>query len=282
MRCALSKKRENETRLVLPERKAQSRTRNPASQQLRPLNFSSARTQTRVLFRWRGTALAMGLAFFDLDKTLLPLNSGTLWVKREFALGFLTARQALQASWWLSRYSVGLANGAEMVASAVAALKGTPVAPIQARTTDMYRESLRNRYRPGAVNALAAHRTQQHACLLLTSSSHYLSQLVAEELKLDGILCNQIESIDGTHTGRVVGPICFGDGKRIHALAECERRGVSAKDCYFYTDSYSDLAAMETVGHPVAVNPDLRLSRVARARGWPVVDWGKPTQRGHA
>jgi hypothetical protein len=63
---------------------------------------------------------AMALASFDLDKTLLPVNSGTLWVKRELRLAFLTARQAVQVTWWLTRYSMGLANGTEMVGSVVA------------------------------------------------------------------------------------------------------------------------------------------------------------------
>ncbi len=218
----------------------------------------------------------MSIAFYDLDKTLLPLNSGTLWVKRELRLGHLSLRQAMQATVWLTRYRFGFANGADMVASAVAALKGSAVEPLRERTKQMFVESLSGRYRPGAHQSLLQHRQQKHACVLLTSSSHYLSELVAEELKLDGMLCNRIGSNNGTHTGLVDGTICFGDGKRIHALAECERRGVAPADCYFYTDSYADLAALEVVGHPVAVNADLRLSRLAAKRNWQTVDWGTP------
>jgi haloacid dehalogenase-like hydrolase len=96
----------------------------------------------------------------------------------------------------------------------------------------MYEASSRGRYRPRALNALAAQRAQNETCLLLTLSSNDLSELVADELKLDGVLCNQIESKAGVHTGLVAGTICFGPGKRVHALAECERRGVEAKDRY--------------------------------------------------
>jgi HAD superfamily hydrolase (TIGR01490 family) len=220
----------------------------------------------------------MSIAFYDLDKTLLPLNSGTLWVKRELRLGHLSWRQAMQATVWLTRYRFGFANGADMVASAVAALRGTAVEPLRERTRQMFVESLSGRYRPGAYQSLDDHRKRGHACVLLTSSSHYLSELVAEELKLDGMLCNQIGSDGGVHTGLVNGTICFGDGKRIHALAECERRGVRPSECYFYTDSYADLAALEVVGHPVAVNPDVRLSRLAAKRQWPAVDWGTPEE----
>jgi HAD superfamily hydrolase (TIGR01490 family) len=216
----------------------------------------------------------MAIAFFDLDKTLFAVNSGTLWVKREFRLGHISLRQAARATLWLSRYRFGFANGADMVASAVAELKGTNASALKQRTVDMFEESLRGRYRPGARNALAAHREQKHACVLLTSSSHYLSGLVADELQLDSVLCNHIESRDGVHTGLIEGTVCFGPGKCVHALEECARRGVQVKDCFFYTDSYSDLPAMELVGHPVAVNADSRLARVAKARGWPSVDWG--------
>ena len=57
----------------------------------------------------------MRLAFFDLDRTLLAVNSGTLWVRRELALGNISKRQAMRAMWWLARYQLGFASGEAMV-----------------------------------------------------------------------------------------------------------------------------------------------------------------------
>jgi phosphoserine phosphatase len=70
-----------------------------------------------------------------------------------------------------------------------------------------------------------------------------------------------------------VPPLCFGAGKIAQAEAYAEARGVSLAESYFYTDSINDLPMLERVGNPRVVNPDLRLSWVARRRGWSVEDW---------
>ena len=54
----------------------------------------------------------------------------------------------------------------------------------------------------------------------------------------------------------------------------CDKNGIDLKDCYFYTDSMSDVKLLENVGYPVCVNPDSRLKKHATERGWPTVDWG--------
>jgi len=71
----------------------------------------------------------------------------------------------------------------------------------------------------------------------------------------------------------VDGPVCFGRGKVRVAEAFARAHDVDLSASWFYTDSYSDLPMLERVGHPVAVNPDLRLRRRARARGGPVRQW---------
>jgi HAD superfamily hydrolase (TIGR01490 family) len=219
----------------------------------------------------------MGVAFFDLDKTLLSVNSAALWVRRELALGHLTRLQALRASLWIARYHLGLVSMQDAVLVAIAQLAGTPVQPLLERTTAFYEELVRPLYRPGALRALEEHRSAGEKLVLLTSSSGYLSELVARDLRLDAILCNRFEvDSQGRHTGRPVGEVCFGPGKRTHAERYASEVGVPLSACTFYTDSYSDLPVMEVVGRPVAVHPDHRLRREALRRGWPVVDWGVP------
>src|SRR5262249_61938344 len=93
---------------------------------------------------------------------------------------------------------------------------------------------------------------------------------------LDAALCTRF-GVDGAgaHTGRPVGRLCFGAGKLEYAEAYAQQRGVSLSDCWFYTDSYSDLPVLERLGHPVVVNPAPRLRREAERRGWPVEWWGE-------
>lgn len=222
----------------------------------------------------------MRLAFFDLDRTLLAVNSGTLWVRRELALGNISKRQAMRAMWWLARYQLGFASGEAMVAEAVTHITGVSSVALKARTNVFYEAEVRNTFRPGALEMVESHRRAGDRLVMLTSSSHYLAELAAAELRFDAVLSNRLGiGGDGTHTGLIDGRVCFGEGKLVHARAEAQRSGGSVEQAAFYTDSFADLPVMEVVRTPVAVNPDPRLRRHALRRGWSVVDWGEPVAR---
>ena len=80
------------------------------------------------------------------------------------------------------------------------------------------------------------------------------------------------------YNGRLDGPFCYGPGKVV-AMEEIARwKGLDLAQCYAYSDSASDLPMLQAVGHPVAVNPDSRLARHARAYGWPIVHFSQRTK----
>lgn len=222
----------------------------------------------------------MRLAFFDLDLTLLSVNSGSLWIRRELALGHIGKRQALRAGLWLTRYQLGFASAEDVVAEAVSQITGTHAAGVKARTETFWHSELRHLLRAGALAAVEQHRSAGDRLVMLTSSTNYLADLAAAELKFDAVLCNRLEiGPDGRHTGRVDGRICFGEGKLAHARLEAGKSNAAVERAVFYTDSFSDLPVLEAVEVPVAVNPDPRLKRHALKKGWRVVDWGGPAQR---
>jgi len=222
-------------------------------------------------------ARVLGIAFFDLDRTLLSINSGTSWVIRELRDGRLTAWQVSRALYYLALYRLGRARLEDAIALAISTLKGTSVDEVRHNVESFYERYVKNAYRPGGLKALAEHKQQGDVTALLSSTSVYLAEAVARELSLDAAFCNRFE-VDGAgaHTGRSAGPLCFGSGKLEYAEAFAQSRGVSLERCVFYTDSFSDLPVLEKVGRPVVVNPDGRLRREALRRKWEVVDWGEP------
>lgn len=218
----------------------------------------------------------MAIAFFDFDKTLISRNSGTLWLREELRAGYLSWGTALRASWWLGRYNLGLSGLDAAVLDAIALLRDTDEQALRERTWRFYDAQVRPLYRPGAEVALKAHRDNGERLVLLTTSSLYLAERVAEDLGLDDVLCSRFEvGEDGRFSGKPAGTLCFGDGKRVLAEQYASAAGQSLADAAFYTDSASDLPALRAVGRPVAVNPDPRLRREARRLGWPIVDWGE-------
>jgi HAD superfamily hydrolase (TIGR01490 family) len=224
----------------------------------------------------------MALALFDLDRTVLAVNSAKLWIRAEVKAGFLTRWQALRAAAWIGTYHAGFTRLESLVEEAIGTLEGSGEADLVARTEAFYLDKIAATVRPGALLALERHRAAGDVIALLTTSSSYLCAPVLRQLGLEHALCNRFEVVDGRFTGRAAGAICFGEGKVTHARAFSEAHGASLADAWFYTDSMSDRPMLEAVGHPIAVNPDPRLRRLALQRGWPVEDWGTPAARARA
>lgn len=218
------------------------------------------------------------IAFFDLDRTLIRTNSAMGWVRRELREGRLRALQALRGAFWIGLYQLGFDRMEDAIRSAASTLAGQREQDLRQRSLAFWEEELATAIRPGARAAIEAHRLRGHRLVLLTSSSPYLSEPAARALGLDAWLCNQFEVEGGTFTGRAEEPLCFGAGKVLHAKRLAADWGIPLDRCTFYTDSYSDVPLLEAVGEPVAVHPDQRLARLARRRGWPVVDWDRPRE----
>jgi HAD superfamily hydrolase (TIGR01490 family) len=216
----------------------------------------------------------MAIAFFDLDRTLLSVNAGELWMRAELREGHITRWQATKAAMYIAGYHFGFSGMEGAIHEAIATLAGKPESDIVERTERFYAREVHDVYRPRAREVVAAHRARGDVLALLSSSSMYLARPVGQELGLDHLLCNQFEVVDSRFTGKPQGGLCFGKGKVTHARALAERLNERLEDATFYTDSYSDLPVLEMVGRPVAVHPDPRLARTARARKWEIADWG--------
>ena len=215
----------------------------------------------------------MALAFFDLDRTLITVNSGKLWVRSELREGRVSRWQATRAAMWIFGYHLGYTKMEAVLSDAIATLADQAEADVRARTHTFYAAEVRATYRPGARAVVDGHRVRGDTLALLTSSSNYLAEPVQADLDIPHALCNRFEVVEGRFTGRPSGVLCFGEGKLVHARALAESLGERLEDAWFYTDSASDLAVLDAVGHPVAVHPDPRLRRIAASRGWPVVAW---------
>lgn len=220
-----------------------------------------------------------GVALFDLDRTLLDCNSGRLWVQHEWRHGRLSLMDVLTASWWLARYSLGSDAGLEQAfAAAVARLEGLREDELAERVERWFTLEVLHRLRPGAQEVLAQHRSAGDRLVMATSSTWYAGRAACEAYGLDELIATRFEVRDGCFTGRI-SELAAGPAKADRVLEWAERTGVDLGQATFYTDSATDLALMERVGRPVAVNPDRALSRIARARGWEIEDWGMASPR---
>lgn len=217
---------------------------------------------------------AGGAAFFDLDRTLIAENSGLLYARWERKHGRIGRRMLAQGLVWGGLYHLSLVDIDKAYLRALGHFVGTPAAELDARTQEWFAEEVEGLLLPGARAAIERHRAAGEPTVVLTNSSAWAAAAAQQAWGLDDWLANRFTvDADGRLDGEIERPICYGAGKAARAEAWCAARGLSLQASAFYTDSFSDLAMLEQVGRPVVVQPDPRLRRVARRRGWPIQDW---------
>lgn len=219
----------------------------------------------------------MPIAFFDLDKTLIAENSAKLWLKAQWGSRQIRLEQMVIASYWLAKYHLGFTRMDDVIEKSLSLLKGENENEVLGQTKSFFHKTVKNLYRPGALQAIKKHREQGHELSLLTSSFDGLAKLVQEDLGFEHCLCTRLEVDEqGLYTGKTIGLPCFGSNKIIFAQGLCRLLDTKLNQCMFYTDSASDIPLMNLVGEAVAVNPDPHLRARAQLKKWSVVDWGKP------
>ncbi len=95
---------------------------------------------------------------------------------------------------------------------------------------------------------------------------------LAKHLKIDHYVTNRLEFVDGYATGRLLPPVMAAATKASWMRIYAEKEKLNLSDCYGYSDSMSDLPMLSVVGHPTAVNPDIRLRNTALQHDWPILD----------
>lgn len=216
-----------------------------------------------------GTSIA---AFFDLDHTILTASSGRLFVRYLRRTRAISRRKEAAIWAWSGLYLFGLMDYPHLIARLTMDIAGQSEAAMWEMCRRWFNEMLVKYISEDARRAIARHRAAGHQVAIVTGSTPYAAGPVAAHLGLgDHVLATRLEVQDGHFTGRLVEPACYGRGKVYWAERYAAARGIDLSQSYFYTDSASDLPLLERVGHPVAVNPDWRLRRIARARGWSIV-----------
>ncbi|MEZ4266155.1 MAG: HAD family hydrolase [Myxococcota bacterium] len=220
-----------------------------------------------------GAAGGEVVAFFDMDLTIVGANTGKLWIRDAFARGEVGVLTMARLMFAVARYRLGVMDPGPLMTQAVRTLDGVREDAFALRSRRFFDKSVRPHILPLAVDCIRDHEAQGHGIALLSASTNYVVGPLANHLGLEHALCTRLHVVDGQLTGGIVEPLCYGVGKLAIAREFADARGVRLEDAWFYTDSIHDLAVLEAVGNPVAVNPDPRLERIARRRGWQVLDF---------
>ncbi len=145
--------------------------------------------------------------------------------------------------------------------------------------TALFNEELKPNLFPKALERIEAHRAQGHVVVLVSGSICQIVTPVADHLKVDAVLCSQLEESRGGFTGALTEGSLTGSRKAAVLKDHARHHQISLRVSHAYADSFDDVAMLDCVGHPVVINPDNRLRRLASARGWDARCWRLDDQK---
>jgi HAD superfamily hydrolase (TIGR01490 family) len=212
-------------------------------------------------------------AFFDLDRTLIRRSSVLALAGSFRQRGLISRLDLAKSAFWQVLFVLRGAS-AERVRRAseegMKILSGFTVEDMQALVGDAMEPVLRPLVYDEPLHLVRRHRAQGERVYIVSATLQEIVQHIADDLGFDGAIGSTCEIADGVYTGRSL-RAAHGEGKAeaIRELAALE--GFDLAACTAYSDSHTDVPFLEAVGHPVAANPDRKLRRIARRRGWPVV-----------
>ena len=211
-------------------------------------------------------------AFFDMDRTLLRIDSGMSWMRFLRRRGEITRLGMVRAMYWGCLYKLACLDLETLARRLCRDLEGELAADMIAKCQVWYQADVAHQVAPLAQVAMERHRERGDVLVLLTASTQFIAEVVGRSVNVDHTLCSRIEVQDGVFTGKLE-RLCF--GARKVALSEdfARRHYIDLDRSTFYSDSYYDVPMLSRVGTAVAVNPDARLRREAHRQGWRVERW---------
>jgi HAD superfamily hydrolase (TIGR01490 family) len=222
-----------------------------------------------------------GAAFFDLDRTLMAGSSAFAFARAAYKSGLMSRRQLARDAWEnvLFRLRGSTDAGTDKLRDRIAqSLEGVRVRDLQRLAPDVLVGVLPRLY-PRMLAIAYAHQDAGRPVYICTAASQEMAELIALVLTFDGAVGSVSEIRDGHYTGLPGGPFTYREGKAEAIRELAGREGIDLAESWGYSDSESDLPMLRAVGHPVAVNPDAPLARIAREEDWEILRFDRLGRR---
>jgi HAD superfamily hydrolase (TIGR01490 family) len=216
------------------------------------------------------------LALFDLDHTLLPIDSDFEWGQFLVRQGVVDADEYQRRNEaFFAQYQAGTLDPVEYLEFALGTLAGFEPAHLAELQARYMREVIEPAIRPNARALLQRHADAGDLVAIITATNAFVTTPIARAFGVEHLIAARPELDQRGHpTGKLAGTPTQGHGKVVHMHAWLEGLGRpfgSFERSYFYSDSHTDIPLLSVVSHPVATNPSEKLSEHASTQGWPLL-----------
>jgi HAD superfamily hydrolase (TIGR01490 family) len=217
------------------------------------------------------------LALFDLDHTLLPLDSDYQWAVFMAKSGRAgDPAEALRRNEELmDRYNAGELTAEQAAEFMLGLLAAHPPHLLAAWHEEFMQNVIRPAMTQRAIDLVQQHLTAGDLCAVVTATNSFVTAPIARAFGVQTLIATDPEYIAGRYTGKILGTPSFKHGKVVrvnHWLEGLSQRLHDFNESYFYSDSINDLPLLEVVTHPIVTNPSESLLAVAQQRNWPVLN----------
>lgn len=216
------------------------------------------------------------IALFDLDHTLIPLDSDFEWGEFTIAEGWCDSTEFKRRnSEFFDQYRVGTLDINEYVRFATQAIREKGEAEAMAGHGRFMKGVIAKAVTQQALELVKGHQDAGEEVVIVTATNEFVTRPIAAVFGVKELIAVELARDDsGWFSGDINGTPSFREGKVTRVEAWLAARGLGWDDVEttFYTDSMNDLALLEKATHPVATNPDERLRALATERGWRILD----------
>ncbi|CAN1532923.1 SerB Phosphoserine phosphatase [Burkholderiaceae bacterium] len=217
------------------------------------------------------------LALFDLDHTLLPLDSDYQWAVFMAKSGRAgDPAEALRRNEELmDRYNASELTAEQAAEFMLGLLAAHPPHLLAAWHEEFMQQVIRPAMTQRAIELVQQHLVAGDLCAVVTATNSFVTAPIARAFGVPTLIATEPEFIAGRYTGKILGIPSFKHGKVVRVnqwLAGQHQRLDDFEESYFYSDSINDLPLLEVVTHPVVTNPSASLLAVAQQRDWPVLN----------
>jgi len=218
----------------------------------------------------------MKLALFDLDQTLLPLDSDKSWGEFTLNLGWVDRQRFKQRNdAFYADYNAGCLDIHAYVRFATEAMRQRGLVQAQEAHQAFMREVIQPAITPQALELVEQHRAQGETLVMVTATNEFVTGPIAQAFGMDVLLAVQlVRDEQGNFTGDIDGTPSLREGKVTRVNQWLAEQGLSLSEVHatFYSDSMNDLPLLEKVDVPVVTNAGPELKQIAQERGWRILD----------
>jgi HAD superfamily hydrolase (TIGR01490 family) len=216
------------------------------------------------------------ITLFDLDHTLLPIDSDYSWGEFTQQIGWTDPVEFKRRNdEFYAHYVAGTLDVHDYVRFAVEALRLRGRSAYEQAHERFMHEWIRPALHPQALELVRGHQQQGDTVAIVTATNELVVRPIAAAFGVPELIAVELErDAGGWITGEIAGVPSMREGKVVRVTRWLAGRGLDWLDVEttFYSDSMNDLPLLERVDHPVATNPDARLRPLALERGWRILD----------